>query len=96
MHTTLLTVHIISMIASMIVMSGAVLVALLGKRVAIEMASVGMVATFLGFASGLAMILDTPLSIQCAGLTAYLLAVTVLYHVGFGFGRIEKARLVKQ
>lgn len=96
MYTTILTVHIISMIASMVVMSGAVIVAILGKKFAVDMASFGMIATFFGSASGIAMLLDAPLSIQCAGLTAYLVAVAAIYHVGFGFGRIEKARFVRQ
>lgn len=95
MHTVLVTFHIVTMVASMAFMSGALLLGVAGKTVATRVATAGMSATLLGFASGLLLTLDAPLTIKCAGLTAYALGVSILYYAGFGLGNSEKARLVR-
>ncbi len=95
MHTTLLVVHIVGMIASLCLMSSAVLLGLNGKALAVRLASVGMGITIVGGISGIALLFSAPLSLKCALLTAYLLAMTALYIFGFGSGRVAKARLIR-
>lgn len=77
-------------------MSGAVGMGLFGKKVAMRIAAYGMYATTAGAVSGIVLLFDNPLSMQCAVLTAYLVGISALYYVGFGFGVLANARLVRQ
>ena len=94
MHTILLVIHIISMVLSMALMTGAISLGLLGKDFAVRTASIGMVATALGGITGAVLLFFTPVLSECIVLTAYLSSVTALYIFGFGSGLVEKARLV--
>lgn len=76
-------------------MSGALAMGLAGKKAAVTVATFGEVFTVFGGLTGALLLLDSPLTIQCATLTAYLFAMTVLYVVGFGMGTVEDARLVR-
>lgn len=96
MYETIVILHVSSMIASMALMSGAVGAGLLGKKSAVTVASLGVYSTVVGFMTGVGLLLDAPLSMQCATLTAYLVGVLVLYYVGYGFGDVSKARFVRQ
>lgn len=80
----------------MALMTGAVSLGLFGKKAAMRTAAFGMYATAVGTVSGIGLLLDNPLSMQCAVLTAYLVGISALYYVGFGFGVIANARLVRQ
>lgn len=95
MNEMIILIHVGSMITSLLLMSGAVGLGLARKSVAMHAASFGMYATVIGTISGVGLLLDTPLSLQCAMLTAYLIGVSVLYYVGFGFGNMAKARLIR-
>jgi hypothetical protein len=95
MYTILLIVHIASMIASLALMSSALIMGMYGKDAAARVATVGMMATTTGGASGTVLLIDAPLSFKCALLTAYLLSITMLYIFGFGMGRVNNARLIR-
>lgn len=96
MHTFLVIIHITTMIASMVLMSGAIGLGLMGKNAAVKCASYGMGATIVGFGSGLLLMFAAPLTLKCAVLTSYLAAVSVLYYVGYGAGNVANARFVRQ
>ncbi|QHN42757.1 hypothetical protein GII36_02725 [Candidatus Mycosynbacter amalyticus] len=96
MHTFLVILHVTTMVASMTLMSGAIGLGIFGKRQAVRAASYGMGATLVGFGSGLLLMLAAPLTLKCAMLTSYLLAVSVLYYAGYGAGNVAKARFVRQ
>lgn len=83
------------MVVSMALMSGAIGLGIFGKQSAVKLASYGMSATVVGFVSGLLLMLAAPLTLKCAMLTSYLLAVSALYYVGYGAGNIAKARFVR-
>lgn len=95
MYTFLVVTHVTTMIASMAFMSGAIGLGIFGKRIAVKVASVSMGTTLVGFGTGLLLTLDSPLTLKCAMLTSYLLAVSVVYWYGYGLGRIERARFVR-
>lgn len=96
MFELVVIVHVTAMITSLALMSSAVVMGLFGKNAAVTVATLSMVVTVLGFITGIGLLLDAPLSIKCATLTAYLVGVTVLYHVGYGFGNVQKARFVRR
>ena len=95
MYTILLVTHIVMMIASMGLMSGAIVLGLFGKHSAVTTATVGEIATVMGGLTGTLLLLGAPLSIQCALLAAYLIAITALYVFGFGMGHADDARFVR-
>jgi len=95
MHTLLVTLHVIAMIASLALMSSAVLLGLFGKHAAAATATIGMVVTAAGTFAGGLLLLGAPLSIQCALLTGYLAAVSALYVFGFAMGNAKEARLIR-
>jgi len=96
MYEFTLILHIITMIGSMALMSGAVGLGLLGKTAAVQTATAGMCTTVVGFMTGMGLMIGAPLSMKCAMLTAYVIAVGTLYYVGYGFGNVTKARFVRQ
>ena len=91
----IITVHVVAMIASLVLMTLAVAMGLLGKRSAATVANVGVIATFVGGLSGIGLLIDAPLSLQCALLTAYLLAIIALHVFGFAMGDADRARLIR-
>lgn len=95
MHTIVLVTHIVMMIASLGLMSLSIALGLFGKRSAAITATIGEAATLIGGLSGVILLLDAPLSFQCATLTAYLIGVTSLYVFGFGMGNADEARLIR-
>lgn len=95
MHTFVLITHIITMVASLALMGGALGLGLFGRRSAAATATVGMIVTLIGVLSGGILLLGAPLSIECAILTAYLLAATGLYVFGFGMGQADEARFIR-
>lgn len=95
MHTSIVIVHVTSMILSMGLMVGAIGLGLFGKAIAAKMATIGFAASILGFISGGVLLFGSVLSIECALLTSYLIGVTVLYHLGFAFGDAKNARLIR-
>ncbi len=96
MYTILVIIHVTFMIASMVLMTGAVGMGLLGKDLAARAATTGFGATIIGSISGAVLLFDSVLSIECAMLTAYLISVTLLYRYGFAFGDATRARLIRQ
>lgn len=96
MHIYLIMIHVVAMILSMILMTGAIGMGLVGRKSAARMATLGYVTTLVGSAFGAALLLDSVLSVQCAMLTAYLVVATALYRYGFALGNAEKARLVRR
>lgn len=95
MHEFIIVPHIVTMVASMALMTGALTLGFFGKKIAVKAATAGMILTILGFITGIILMADAPLSLQCAKLTAYVAAVTILYRFGYGFGDIKKARFVR-
>lgn len=96
MYTTLLIVHILGMIASIGLMSGALVFGAFGKHVAARIATVGMGATAIGGFAGIVLLLSAPLTMKCAILTAYLLTTIALYKFGFAMGDADRARLIRR
>jgi len=96
MHMLLVIIHVVSMIASIGLMTGAVGVGLAGHAVAARLATNGFLTAIVGFASGGLLLIDSVLSLECGLLALYLIGVTVLYHVGFAFGDASRARLIRQ
>lgn len=84
------------MVLSIGLMTSAVGMGLFGKAAAAKVATVGFGATVLGLVSGLLVLFDSILSLQCAMLTVYLVGVTALYRYGFAFGNASRARLIRQ
>ncbi len=95
MHTFILVTHILSMSLSLLLMTGAIGMALVGMKSSVKTASIGIVATVSGFVTGGMLLLGSPLTMQCVTLTAYLLVMVGVYRFGFGMGHIENARLVQ-
>lgn len=95
MYTLLVAIHVCAMITSMLLMSGAIGLGIFGKQLAVKIASVGMGATIVGFASGLLLMIASPLTLKCAILTSYLVVVTAVYWYGYGFGRLSQAHFVR-
>lgn len=91
MHTSLLLIHIVAMIASLGLMSTAIATALFGKKVAVRIATIGLLTTVTGFVTGTVLLLQAPVLSRCAILTAYLVAVIAVYGYGFGWGNATKA-----
>lgn len=83
------------MILSLVLMSAALGLGVFGKKTAVVVATLGEAVTIVGALSGVLLLLNTPLSIQCALLTAYVAAMTSLYVFGFGMGNAEEARFVR-
>jgi hypothetical protein len=95
MHTVIILVHVIAMVSSLSLVGSAVGLGLLGKRIAGVLATLGLGATAVGGFSGILLLLDAPLSLQCALLTGYLAAVTLVYVYGFAMGDVDRARLIR-
>lgn len=95
MHTILVLVHVSMMISSLALMSAATGLGFFGKRVAATLATIGELATVIGGLVGVVLLLGSPLSIECATLTAYLAGITALYVFGFGMGNADEARLIR-
>jgi len=95
MYTTLLVAHIVAMISSMALMSGAIVWGLRGKDSAVHIASGGMIATAVGAVTGAILLFFAPILSECILLTAYLATVSSLYIFGFGNGYSEKARFIR-
>ena len=91
----LLIIHIASMSLSLLLMSSAVLLALASMRRSVSIASLGFIATCTGTVTGLTLLLEHPLLLQCMALTIYLAMTAVVYGYGFGWGRETRARLLK-
>ncbi len=83
------------MVLSLALISGALGLAIAGKKSATHVATTSQAATSIGTIAGILLLVGAPLSMQCATLTAYLLATTVLYVLGFGAGDARRARLVR-
>lgn len=96
MYTTLLVIHIIGMIASIGLMSGALLLGVAGKTSSARVASVGIGVTIVGTFAGIVLMLSAPLTMKCAILTAYLLSVVAIYKFGFASGNADKARFIRR
>lgn len=95
MYIFLVSLHVIAMVLSISLMSGALVLGLLGKNLAVRVASFGAFATFVGFISGALLMIGTPLDFKCVMLTTYVIGVSVLYYFGYGFGDSTHARLVR-
>lgn len=96
MYTILLVIHILGMIASVGLMSGALLLGVSGNRDAARIASAGMGATVVGGFAGMILLLLAPLTMKCVILTAYLFGVAALYRFGFAMGKADRARLIRR
>lgn len=95
MHTVFVVIHVVAMVTSLGLMSSAVAFGLFGKRVAASLANFGLLATVFGGLSGIVLLVDSPLSMECVILTAYLAGVTALHVFGFAMGDAERAPLIR-
>ena len=83
------------MMASLGLMLSALLSGLFGSKQAARLSTYGIYATVSGGISGALLLIDAPLSIQCATLTVYLIAMGVIYKFGFAMGDAERARFIR-
>ena len=95
MHTLLVIIHASAMVVSFGLMSGALILGFLGKKIAAFAATLATIGTAIGGVSGVILLLGAPLSWQCATLTAYLIIMSALYIFGFGMGIADDARLIR-
>jgi hypothetical protein len=86
MHSTILIFHIAAMILSLVLMTGATAALFANTSIAAKLARGGVVATVTGVGAGFALLLSSPLGIECLALSAYLAAVMVAYRYAFGMG----------
>lgn len=96
MYTLLITIHVLAMISSLTLMVGAVVWGLRGRDSAVRLADVGMACTVIGTVTGVALLLFTPLLLQCVILSVYLFGTTIIYAYGFGNGSVANARFVRR
>lgn len=95
MELTILSLHILTMSASILFMITAVLFGLFGIKAASHIASIGTVATLVGGITGFVLLLDYPLSVKCVLLSMYVCGVAALYVYGFGAGKSAHSRLIR-
>jgi hypothetical protein len=95
MHSFLVVIHVASMIISLGLMAGAILLGFMGKNSAARVSTIGIVATAIGGMSGTVLLFFAPLPIQCIELTFYIAAMVSLYIFGFARGSAEAARLIR-
>lgn len=93
--TSIIIIHSIAMAASLTLMGAAVGLGIFGKKSAATLATGSVAVTFIGGVSGFALLLSAPLSVECAALTAYLVAIATLYVSGFAMGDARSARLIR-
>lgn len=95
MYMFLVSIHVVAMVISILLMSGALVCGALSKNIAVKLAGFGTLATMTGFLSGLLLMAGTPLDVKCLALTVYVASVTAIYYYGYGFGDIKNARLIR-
>jgi len=83
------------MTVSLLLMTSATTLALLGVRRSIAMATIGTLLASLGTAAGFVLMISSPVLSQCILLTAYLASAVALYAFGFGWGAESRAKLLK-
>jgi len=83
------------MVMSLLVMPAAIMMAMHGLRSSIKFATSGFVMAALGFTTGAVLLLSAPLLTECVILTAYLVAMIMVYALGFGWGIESRARLLR-
>lgn len=96
MHSFLVLSHVIAMIASLGLMTAALLIGLFGSKVAANFSTISIYATAIGGLSGALLLFDKPLTIQCAILTSYLIVMAAIYAMGFARGDAENARFIRR
>jgi hypothetical protein len=96
MHILLVVLHISLMVASLLLMSTAIALALRSVTKSVTIAKVGTATTIFGFIAGVILLLDKPILSECVILTSYLVSVIAVYAVGFGWGKATNARLLKE
>lgn len=96
MYTTFLTIHIVGMIVSVGLMSSALVLGVLGKMFAAKIATIGTHATIIGGFTGVGLLFSAPLTMRCAVLAVYLLAIFLLYKFGFAAGDASRAHLIRR
>lgn len=95
LHILLVVFHVASMVASISLVIAALGMGLRGRASATGMATKGLVMAVAGTASGAILLVASPAALECAILSAYLLATIALYVYGFGAGSADRARLVR-
>lgn len=95
MNSLILVFHILTMIVSLIAMSMALAGVLLGARTAVRLAKVGYAATLAGAVAGAYLLVLHPVMHQCVVLTAYLVAVVLLYRYVFAMGNAARCHWVR-
>ena len=95
MHTFIILLHVSMMIISLVLMSAALGMGVFGKKSAAVVATISEVATVIGALSGTVLLLGAPLSVQCALLTMYVIAMTSIYWFGFAMGNADEARFIR-
>ncbi len=95
MHIILIALHVSAMVASLVLVFGAVLLALRGVKQSMHIARSGMITSVFGLVTGVTLLLSSPAPAKCMVLSAYLVVMIVIYRYGFGWGQQSKARLFK-
>lgn len=78
------------MSASVVLMTLAAGSLFANTRVAAKLARGGFLTTMGGVTAGFALLLESPVGMECVALTAYLVAVVLAYRYVFGTGVAEK------
>lgn len=73
----LIILHVVLLVASVILTSGSTLASILGTFVPKLVNMVNIAFTTIGVGAGVILLLDKPLGVRCAALTAYLVAFTL-------------------
>ena len=94
MDTLMISLHVIAMCTSIVLMLGAVVGALVGKRHSLVVARGSMLIAGIGLATGIVMLFSAPILSKCLVLSAYLVAMVAVYGYGFGWGYESKAKLL--
>lgn len=95
MELTTTTLHVISMTASIVFVSGAFIFGFLGKKSATLLSSIGTVTALIGGFSGFLLLATQPLSFKCLLLSLYLVVEIGIFVYGFGAGNSTRARLIR-
>ncbi len=93
MNIILIAFHISAMVLSLVLIAGAVLLALNGVKRSMYFAHGSIVTAGIGLVAGIILLFSSPVLSKCIVLSVYLVAMIAIYGYGFGWGKQSKARL---
>lgn len=91
----MIALHVSTMIISLTLIFGAVLLAVRGAKQSMYVAHGSIVAAGIGLFTGVTLLFSSPALSKCMVLSVYLIIMMGVYGYGFGWGKQSKARLLK-